>query len=185
MQAIEEVNELLTTKMCSPVMVYGVVLVVSLISIYIVRQKLQRYNTAKMDNLYTLFTMQELKFLIVLGIVMYGLCQYNKTDLAWIFLIFPVIYVLIQNALLYIHVSSAVQNAPQEVPSVSQHYGLGGMSMPLLQQQQKMEGQGPPLAQMTNKPATVPSVSKLQEDHTFPKISNNDSSLGVPGFNLH
>ena len=45
--------------------------------------------------------MQEVKYLIVLGIIMYGLCQYNKTDLAWIFLIFPIIYTMIQNGLLY------------------------------------------------------------------------------------
>ena len=58
MQAIEEVNELLTAKLCSPVIVYGVVLAISLVSIYFCRQKLQRYNTEKMDNLYQLFTMQ-------------------------------------------------------------------------------------------------------------------------------
>ena len=139
MQAIEEVNELLTAKLCSPVIVYCIVLVISLVSIYFCRQKLQRYNTEKMENLYQLFTMQELKFLIVLGVIMYGLCQYNKTELAWIFLIFPVIYILIQNGLLYIHVSSAVQNSPKEITNSSQHYGLSGMSMPLMQTQQNSQ----------------------------------------------
>ena len=64
MEAINDVNELLTTKLCSPVIVYGVVAIVSLISIYLCRQRLNRYNTSKMENLHNLFTMQELKFIL-------------------------------------------------------------------------------------------------------------------------
>ena len=186
MQAIEEVNELLTAKLCSPVIVYGVVLAISLVSIYFCRQKLQRYNTEKMDNLYQLFTMQELKFLIILGIIMYGLCQYNKTELAWIFLIFPIIYVLIQNGLLYIHVSSAVQNAPKEVVQTSQNYGLG-MNMPLLQTQQSSQLNQQMNQQIPVSPLPKKEPMKMQQDHTFPKLSNGPSqSLGgeISGFNL-
>ena len=108
MEAVGELNELLTTKMCSPVIIYGVILVISLLCIYLVRQKLSGYNTLKMESLYNLYTAKELKFLLILGIIMYGLCQYNKTELAWIFLIFPVIYVVLQNILLYIHVSVSI-----------------------------------------------------------------------------
>ena len=191
MQAIEEVNELLTAKLCSPVIVYCVVLVISLVSIYFCRQKLTRYNTEKMDNLYHLSTMQELKFLIVLGVIMYGLCQYNKTELAWIFLIFPVIYVLIQNALLYIHVSSAIQNAPAaSLPMNNQNYGLSGMNMPLLQSQ----SMNPPMNQQVNQlanqraaPMPKKEPQKMQDDFMLPKISGNSQSLGggeMPGFNL-
>ena len=80
MEAITEINELLTTKMCSPVIVYAVVLVVSVVSVYMCRSRLLRYNTMKMDTLANMFTMQEAKFMIVLGVIMYGLCQYNKTE---------------------------------------------------------------------------------------------------------
>ena len=80
-----------------------------------VRQRLARYNTMKMENLYNIYSAQELKFLLVLGVTMYGLCQYNKTELAWIFLIFPVIYIILQNVLLFIHVSSGLQNAPADI----------------------------------------------------------------------
>ena len=182
MQAIEEVNELLTAKLCSPVIVYGVVLAISLVSIYFCRQKLQRYNTEKMDNLYQLFTMQELKFLIVLGVIMFGLCQYNKTELAWIFLIFPIIYCLIQNGILYIHVSSAVQNAPQEgKPVQSSHYGLG-MTAPLL------SGQGPPKPELSKQPPpaapTMPSVPNVTSgNYEYSKPSNpSGTALGGGGF---
>ena len=175
MEAINDVNELLTTKLCSPVIVYGVVAIVSLISIYLCRQRLSRYNTAKMDNLHNLFTMQELKLLIILGVIMYGLCQYNKTELAWIFLIFPIIYCLIQNGILYIHVSSAMQNSPQEErPSQGSHYGLG-MNAPLL------SGQGPPKPEFSKQPPpSVPSVTSVSNGgFEYSKPSNGmGTSLG-------
>ena len=119
---------------------------------------------------------------------MYGLCQYNKTELAWIFLIFPVIYVLIQNSLLYIHVSSAIQNAPVASPPMNnQNYGLGGMNLPLLQNQQA--NQVNPLANQQVPVSTIPKKEpqKMQDDFMLPKISGSSQSLGggeMPGFNL-
>ena len=183
MEAINDVNELLTAKLCSPVIVYGVVAIVSLISIYLCRQRLSRYNTAKMDNLHNLFTMQEIKFLIVLGVIMFGLCQYNKTELAWIFLIFPIIYSLIQNGILYIHVSSAMQNAPQEQkPAQGQHYGLG-MTAPLL------SGQGPPNPEIsTQPPPTAPSIPTVTSGgFEYSKPSNPSGTMmgsGPQGFSF-
>ncbi len=189
MEALNEVNELLTTKMCSPVIIYGVIIVLSLICIYFTRNRLQRYNTLKMENLYNLYSAQELKFLLTLGVIMYGLCQYNKTELAWIFLIFPVIYVLLQNVLLYVHVASALQNAPAEVPIMqSQHYGTG-MQPPLLAD----KGPSPPQITTPEVPVTTPAPP--QQEFTLPKMTNQSSQLnggfgsagaGAPpsGFNL-
>jgi hypothetical protein len=68
-----------------------------------------------MDNLFNLYSLHELKFMIIFGIILFGLCQYNKTTLAWVFLLFPVIYVVIQNLIIHVHVSSAIQSAPKEV----------------------------------------------------------------------
>jgi len=182
METLNEVNELLTTKMCSPVIIFGVIFAMSLICIYFTKQKLDRYQTLKMDNLYNLYSAQELKFLLILGITMYGLCQYNKTELAWIFLIFPVVYVILQNILLYVHVSSALQNAPSEQPLMpAQHYGMG-MNAPLL------SGEGPPPPKVQSTP-TPP-----KPEFTLPKMTNqsssmssgfgNDSDAGPQGFNL-
>ena len=109
-----EMNELMSTKMCSPMMIYLAVVVTSALSVYLTRQSLKRHNTNKMDNLFNLYSLNELKFMIVFGLILFGLCQYNKTSLAWIFLVFPVIYVIIQNLIVHIHVSSAVQSAPKE-----------------------------------------------------------------------
>ena len=169
MEALNDVNELLTTKLCSPVIVFAVVAVISVIGIYLCRRTLSRYNTHKMENLQNLFTMQELKYLLVLGVIMFGLCQYNKTELAWIFLIFPIIYTMIQNGLLYIHVSSAVQNAPQEQISQAINYGLG-MNAPLL------DGQGPSKPEITkqDKPS-IPTVTSGAFEYAKP--SNNSGSI--------
>ena len=170
METLNEVNELLTTKMCSPVIIYGIILIMSLICVYFTRQRLGRYNTLKMENLYNIYSAQELKFLLVLGVTMYGLCQYNKTELAWIFLIFPVIYIILQNVLLFIHVSAALQNAPAEVPMQNMNYG-SGMQAPLL------GGQGPSPPQISTQ-ETAPQQAPPQQEFTLPKMTNQSSSMG-------
>ena len=175
METLNEENELLTTKMCSPVIVYCILVVVSLLTIYMVRDKLKGYNTHKMENLYNLYTIQEAKYLVVLGIVMYGLCQYNKTELAWIFLIFPIIYVMIQNVLLYVHVSSAVQSAPQEVPLQENNYGQG-MNAPLVQ-----AGQGPSIPQDTQSVKVPPVMRQPSQEFTLPKLTSQSTSLNGLG----
>ena len=168
MEAINEVNELLTTKLCSPVIVLGITVVVSLVSIYLNHRSLSRYNTLKMENLKNITTIQEIKYLILLGVIMFGLCQYNKTELAWIFLIFPIIYVIIQNTLLFVHLSSALQNAPQDQIIQGGNYGLG-MNAPLL------DSQGPSKPAITKPEQTVPVVNN--GGFEFSKPSNNAGSL--------
>ena len=101
-----------------------------------------------------------------------------------IFLIFPVIYVVLQNILLYIHVSSALQNAPADIP-VTQ-YGVG-MAAPLL-------GAGPSPPKISTDEVPPPTPPPPQQEFTLPKISNPVSNsmggsfggagAGVQGFNL-
>ena len=110
-----EMNELLNAKMCSPMMIYLAVLVTSGLSIYVTRNHLKRHNTTKMDNLFNLYSLNELKYMIVFGLVLFGLCQYNKTTLSWVFLGLSVIYMVLQNIIIHIHVSSAIQSAPKEI----------------------------------------------------------------------
>jgi len=187
METFNEVNELLTTKMCSPVIIYGIILIMSVICIYFVKQKLNRYNTLKMENLFNLYSAQELKYLLVLGITMYGLCQYNKTELAWVFLIFPVIYIILQNVLLFIHVSSALQSAPSDPVVQADTYGLG-MKAPLL------PGAGPSPPAISTDESPHPQMAAPKQEFTLPKMTNQSNQLtnafnlgGTPepsGFNL-
>jgi len=101
---------------------------------------------------------------------MYGLCQYNKTELAWIFLIFPVIYIVLQNVLLFIHVSSGLQNAPTESPTLQQY--STGMNAPLL------GGQGPSPPQISTQEAPPPVNLPQKQEFTLPKMTNQSSSMG-------
>ena len=122
-----EMNELLSTKMCSPLIVYFGVVVLCGLSVYLTRDHLKRHNTHKMDNLLNLYTFNEVKLIVVLGLTIFGLCQYNKTTLAWVFLIFPIIYCIIQGAIIHVHVSSGIQNAPKVNNYIPEsHYGISG-----------------------------------------------------------
>jgi hypothetical protein len=117
-----------------------------------------------MDNLYNLYSLNELKFMIIFGLVLFGLCQYNKTSLAWIFLLFPVIYILIQNLIVHIHISSAVQSAPKEIDlDMLQQHGLAGATiMPQdTQQTQQVQQMVPAMKQSPDMPVTSRSSQVL------------------------
>ena len=140
-----EMNELLSTKMCSPLIVYFGVVVLCGLSVYLTRDHLKRHNTNKMDNLFNLYSLNEVKFIIILGLTIFGLCQYNKTTLAWVFLIFPIIYCIIQASIIHIHVSSGVQNAPKVNTIMPEsHYGVSGGAavVPQDTSQQRQASQG-------------------------------------------
>ena len=57
-----EMNELMSTKMCSPLMIYLGIIVITGLNSYITRNHLKRHNTTKMDNLYNLYSLNELKY---------------------------------------------------------------------------------------------------------------------------
>jgi hypothetical protein len=124
-----EMNELMSTKMCSPLMIYLGIVVITGLNAYITRNNLKRHNTTKMDNLYNLYSLNELRYVVVYGLVLFGLCQYNKTQMAWMFLMLPIIYILLQNLIVHIHVVSGVQSAPKEIDLSSlqnTQYGMTG-----------------------------------------------------------
>ena len=182
-----EMNELMSTKMCSPLLIYLAVIVTSGLSVYLTRDHLKKHNTNKMDNLFNLYSLNELKFMVVLGLIMFGLCQYNKTTLAWVFLIFPVIYLLIQNIIVHIHVSSAVQSAPKQAPVVSeQRYGIAG-GAPVVPQDTHQEVQQqqaiyvPPPPKNTEMPATTSISSPLGGSIGQAPVGLGGSSFGGAG----
>lgn len=137
-----EMNELMSTKMCSPLIVYFAVVVMCGITVYLTRDHLKRHNTHKMDNLFNMYSFNEVKLMIVLGITIFGLCQYNKTTLAWVFLIFPIIYCIIQAAIIHIHVSSGVQNAPKVNTMSDNHYVGGAQVVPLDTTRERQQSHG-------------------------------------------
>ena len=118
------VGDLLSTKMCSPLVVFAVIVVIFGISLFNTRNVLKSYNTTKMDNLFNVFSWHEVKMVLVIGIILYGMCQYNQVNLAWIFMFLPVIYLVIKNLMIFLFVSLAHQNAPKSANNVQQHYGM-------------------------------------------------------------
>jgi len=112
-----EANELLNLKTCSPFMIYIVMFFACMFKVYYTRLNLKRYNTTKMDNLYNYYSVGEFRFMFLVGLVLYGLCTYNKEFLAWIVLMFPIIYVLLGNLVTQIYVVSSYQSSPQAVIS--------------------------------------------------------------------
>jgi hypothetical protein len=160
-----ELNELFSTKMCSPVVIYIAVLIVTFLNVYITRSTLKRYNTAKMDNLYNYYSMHELKLALITGIVMYGLCQYNKETLAWTFLIFPVIYVMLQNLIIHIYLAAAYQNAPKEMAVDGPSYSGAAQVVPQLSPQKS-----------TNVPPTMSAETPISQ--AIGQSTSSSSMLG-------
>ncbi len=118
MDSITNPLNLLATNMCSPMVIFVVYAVITGISLFITRTNLNKYNTQKMESLFNTHLLHEVKLLLIMGVVIYGLCQYNQVNIAWIFLIFPVIYVILKNIMIFISVSSANQNAPNPKPAI-------------------------------------------------------------------
>ena len=106
--------DLLSIKMCSPMIVYIVFVLVSGISLFMSRNIMKKYGSYKIDNLYNLHSWSEIQLLLIFGVVLYGLCQYNQTSLAWVYLMIPIIYLVLKNLIIYYNVSLAHQNAPRE-----------------------------------------------------------------------
>jgi len=118
-------GDLFTTKMCSPLIAFAVIVVIFGISLFNTRSILKSYNTTKMDNLFNVFSWHEVKLVIVIGIILYGMCQYNQVYLAWIFMFLPVIYLTIKNLMIFLFVSLAHQNAPKaQTEYLQQNYGM-------------------------------------------------------------
>ena len=74
---------------------------------------------SNIENLYNLYSWNEVKLVIVLGVIIYGLCQYDQMNLAWIFLLLPIIYIMLKNLFVYAYVSIAHQNSPKDTDSLN------------------------------------------------------------------
>lgn len=141
---MESTLDLLSMKMCSPMVVFVVFVIVSGISLFMSRSVLKRYGNQRMENLYNLYSWNEIRIVIIMGVVLYGLCQYNQVNLAWIFLIFPIIYVLLKNLFVDAFVSLAHQNAPKEMNSINSSSFFEKTSSPqntMIEQQRQVQEQ--------------------------------------------
>ena len=82
-------SSLLKTDKCSPLIVYIVLVIVSGITLFNTNGLMKRMQNHKINNIFTMHAWYEIALLLVLGVVLFGLCQYNQQTLAWIVLFFP------------------------------------------------------------------------------------------------
>ena len=170
MDSLSNPLNLLATNMCSPMIIFIVYTVISGVSLFITYNNLKKYNTKKMDTLFNIHLIHEVKMLIIMGVVIYGLCQYNQVNLAWVFMLFPIVYIILKNIIIFIPVSSANQNTPEEIHrKVSSGDDMfkqiqGSMTDQqrvnnFQQEQQKLEQKPPPNLQV-QRPSLTGSVNK-------------------------
>ena len=165
---------LMTIKMCSPIVGFIIYVIVSGVSLYLTRNKLKRYESQKMENLYNLHSWNEVKFIIVFGVILYGLCQYDQVNVAWMFLLVPLIYLVLRNLLIFYYITIAHQNAPikhnndnndKDKDKDKEEYDNNKMNISLLP--------APPIV----KKEVDTSIFGMRGDPETPKISNKHSSL--------
>ena len=75
-------------------------------------KKLQ--DNYKILNVFKLFTYSELVFLLVHGIILFGLCQHGQETIAWITLLFPLLGYLIKNIIVFISLYTIQKSEPPQ-----------------------------------------------------------------------
>ncbi len=115
-------NSLLKTDKCSPLVVYMVYAIIAGVTLYNNYNISQKFNNNKVNNILTMHMWYEISFIVLLGILLYGLCTYNHENLAWIVLFSPLVIYIIKISYVFSSVSSIVKNIPGDtmVPPVKQ-----------------------------------------------------------------
>ena len=71
-------SSLLKTDKCSPLIVYIVLVIVTGVTLFNTNGLMKRLQNHKINNIFTMHAWYEISMLIVLGVVLFGLCQYNQ-----------------------------------------------------------------------------------------------------------
>jgi len=109
-------SDLFKMDKCSPLMAYGVIVIITAICIYNVRSEFNRVgNNPKIKNINDMFMWYEIALLLVTGVIMYGLCQYNESTLAWLVLFAPLLAYTIKTVIVFMSVSSIQAIIPPAV----------------------------------------------------------------------
>jgi len=117
-------SSLLKTDKCSPLIVYIVLVIVTGVTLFNTNGLMKRLQNHKINNIFTMHAWYEIAMLLVLGVVLFGLCQYNQQTLAWIVLFFPLALYIVKTLLVFNSVSSILRHVPPELPQVA------GMPLP-------------------------------------------------------
>ena len=109
-------SDLFKMDKCSPLMAYGVIVIITAICIYNVRSEFNRVgHNPKIKNINDMFMWYEIALLLVTGVIMYGLCQYNEATLAWLVLFAPLLAYTIKTVIVFLSVSNVQTIIPPAV----------------------------------------------------------------------
>jgi hypothetical protein len=108
-------SSLLKTDKCSPLIVYIVLVIVSGITLFNTNGLMKRMQNHKINNIFTMHAWYEISLLIVLGVVLFGLCQYNQQTLAWIVLFFPLALYVVKTLFVFNSVSNILRHVPPDM----------------------------------------------------------------------
>jgi len=109
-------SELLKTDKCSPLIVYGIIVVITAVCIYNVKTDFSKFgDNHKIKNISDMFMWYELALLLITGVLMFGLCQYNENTMAWSVLFAPLVAYTAKTILVFWSVSSMQKVVPPDV----------------------------------------------------------------------
>lgn len=111
-------SALFKTDKCSPLIVYIVLVVVTGVTLFNTNGMMKRLHNHKINNIFTMHAWYEIAMLLILGVVLFGLCQYNQQTLAWIVLFFPLFWYLVKTLFVFNTVSSILRHVPPDGPQM-------------------------------------------------------------------
>tara|TARA_B100000902_G_scaffold361570_1_gene379131 strand:+ start:56 stop:622 length:567 start_codon:yes stop_codon:yes gene_type:complete len=123
-------SSLLKTDKCSPLIVYIVLVIVSGITLFNTNGLMKRMQNHKINNIFTMHAWYEIALLLVLGVVLFGLCQYNQQTLAWIVLFFPLALYVVKTLFVFNSVSSILRHVPPDMQAQGMPLPQGGPTPP-------------------------------------------------------
>jgi len=115
---LSAISSLLKTDKCSPLIIYVVLVIITAVTMFNTNGLLKKLQNFKVDNIFTMHIWNEVALLIILGVVLYGLCQYNQQTLAWIVLFFPLALQLFKTLLVFNSVHAIQKMSPPDVPAI-------------------------------------------------------------------
>lgn len=110
-------SDLFKMDKCSPLVAYGLIVIITCISIYNVRSESSKLgDNHKVKNISDMFTWYEVSMLLAVGVVLFGLCQYNETSMAWGVLFLPLISYTLKTVIVFLSVVNLHKIIPPDSP---------------------------------------------------------------------
>jgi hypothetical protein len=176
---MESFSDLFKMDKCTPLIAYGIIVVITGICIYNVRSDLNKLgDNNKVKNLNDMFMWYEIALLLVTGVIMYGLCQYNESTLAWIVLFPLVASYVFKTVIVFLSVSNVQKIVPvvnnADIPFNNHPFDANGSQAALANSIRKQtEIQKPSSPVMASQ-----GLSRNEQSGMVPPLNSKMSSIG-------